>query len=102
MPGFFEALDNFKNKETKKYTVVIQGESVEVSLEQKLEIQQSGENAWMLQKGPTGMMICRKPNVPKEQRQTELTQTENGIIFYEHNPFWPMGTDSKGYTWQIK
>ena len=102
MPGFFEALDNFKNKETKKHTVVIQGESVEVSLEQKLEIQQSVENAWMLQKGPTGMMICRKPNVPKEQRQTELTQTENGIIFYKHNPFWPMGTDSKGYTWQIK
>ena len=102
MPGFFEALDNFKNKETKKHTVVIQGESVEVSLEQKLEIQQLGENAWMLQKGPTGMMVCRKPIVPKEQRQTELTQAENGITFYEHNPFWPMGTGNKGYTWQIK
>ena len=102
MPGFFEALDNFKNKETKKHTVVIQGESVEVSLVQKLEIQQSGENAWMLQKGPTGMMVCRKPVVPKEQRQTELTQTEKGMTFYEHNPFWPTGTNSKGYTWQIK
>jgi hypothetical protein len=102
MPGFFEALDNFKNKETKKYTVVIQGESVEVSLEQKLEIQQSGEDVWMLQKGPAGMMVCRKPIVPKEQRQTELIQTENGNIFYEHNPFWPIGTDSRGYTWQIK
>jgi hypothetical protein len=102
MPGFFEALDNFKNKEVKKHTVMIQGESVEVSLEQKLEIQQSGENAWMLQKGPTGMIVCRKPIIPKEQRQTELTQAEKGMTFYEHNPFWPMGTDNKGYTWQIK
>ena len=102
MPGLFEALDNFKNKETKKHTVVIQGESVEVSLEQKLEIQQSGENAWMLQKGPTGMIVCCKPIIPKEQKQTELTQAEKGMTFYEHNPFWPKGTDNKGYTWQIK
>ena len=102
MPGFFEALENFKHKEIKKHTVVIQGQSVEVSLEQKLEIQQAGEDAWMLQKGPTGMIVCRKPIIPKEQKQTQLTQAENGMIFYEHNPFWPMGTDSKGYTWQIK
>jgi hypothetical protein len=102
MPSFFEALDNFKNKEVKKHTVVIQGQSVEVSLEQKLEIQHSGEDSWMLQKGPTGMMVCRKPVIPKEQRQTELIQAENGITFYENNPFWPTGKNSKGYIWQIK
>jgi hypothetical protein len=102
MPGFFEALENFKHKEPKKYFVIVEGQTVEVSLEKKLEIQKAGEDLWTLQKTFNGIVFVKKPIIPKEQRQTELTSAEKGITFYEHNPFWPTGTDSKGYTWQIK
>ena len=102
MPGFFEALDNFKDKETKKHFVTVEGQTVEVSLEKKLEIQKAGADQWTLQKTSNGIVFVKKPIIPKEQRQTELIQSENGTTFYEHNPFWPVGKDSKGFTWQIK
>ena len=102
MPGFFEALDNFKNKETKKHFVKVEGQTVEVSLEKKLEIMKAGIGAWTIQKTSNGIVFVKKPIVPKEQRQTELTQAEKGMTFYEHNTFWPKGKDKKGYTWQIK
>ena len=38
MPGFFEALEKFKDKKTKKHFVSVDGETIEVSLEQKLEV----------------------------------------------------------------
>jgi hypothetical protein len=44
MPGFFEALDNFKNKKPKKHFVTVEGQTVEVSLEKKLEIQKTGRS----------------------------------------------------------
>jgi len=102
MPGFFEALDNFKKEKPKKHFVTVEGQTVEVSLEKKLEIIKAGIGAWNIQKVSDGIVFVKKPVVPKEQRQTELTQSEKGTTFYEHNPFWPMGRDSKGYTWQIK
>jgi hypothetical protein len=102
MPGFFEALDNFKHKEPKKHFVTVEGQTVEVSLEKKLEIMKTGIDQWTIQKTSNGIVFVKKPIVPKEQKQTELTQAEKGITFYEHNPFWPTGTNSKGYTWQIK
>ena len=37
MPGFFEALENFKPKK-KVHTVTIQGQSIVVTLEKKLEV----------------------------------------------------------------
>ena len=102
MPGFFEALENFKHQEPKKYFVTVEGQTVEVSLEKKLEITKAGIDAWTIQKVSDGIVFVKKPIIPKEQRQTELTQSENGITFYEHNPFWPIGRNSKEYTWQIK
>ena len=102
MPGFFEALENFKHKETKKYFVTVEGQTVEVSLEKKLEIMKAGADKWTLQKTSNGIVFVKKPIIPKEQKQTELIQSENGTTFYEHNPFWPVGKDSKGFTWQIK
>ena len=102
MPGFFEALDNFKNKEPKKHFVTVEGQTIEVSLEKKLEIQKAGIGAWTIQKVSDGIVFVKKPIIPKEQKQTELIQAENGITFYENNPFWPTEKKNKGYTWQIK
>ena len=38
MPGFFDALEKFKGKPHKKHFVDIDGQHIEVTLEQKLEI----------------------------------------------------------------
>ena len=102
MPGFFEALENFKHKETKKYFVNVEGQTVEVSLEKKLEIMKAGIDQWTIQKTSNGIVFVKKTVIPKEQRQAELVSAEKGTTFYKHNPFWPIGKDSKGYTWQIK
>ena len=102
MPGLFEALDNFKNTIEKKHTVTIEGETVEVTLEQKLELLKTGTDVWTIQKNNTGTMLIRKPIVDKEQQQTELVSADPGIKFYEHNPFWPMEHGIGGYKWQIK
>ena len=51
MPGFFEALENFKPTEKKPHTVTIEGLSIVVSLERKLEIMQAGEDAYTWKKG---------------------------------------------------
>ena len=95
MPGFFEALEKFKDKKTKKHFV-------SVSLEQKLEVQRVGETEYFCKKGPNGSVICKKPIVPKEQQQTSLVKAEEGIQLFENNPYWPEGTGKKGYTWRKK
>lgn len=100
MPGFFEALEKFKDKKTKKHFVSVDGETIEVSLEQKLEVQRVGETEYFCKKGPNGSVICKKPVVPKEQQQTMLAKVEEGIQFFENNPYWPEGTGKKGYTWR--
>ena len=102
MPGFFEALEKFKNKEPKKHFVNIDGNNIEVSLKQKLDIQRSGETNYFCQKGPNGIVICKSPIVPKEQQQAVLTKTDKGIKFLDNNPYWPVDSDVKGYKWQIK
>ena len=102
MPGFFEALEKFKNKEQKKHFVTIEGQELEVSLEQKLQIQKAGEDAYFCQKGPNGVIICKKPIVPREQKQSQLCKDSDGISFYDNNPFWPTQEGFRKYTWKIK
>ena len=102
MPGFFEALGNFKNTIEKKHTVTIAGETVEVTLGQKLQILNTGTDVWTIQKNVTATILIRKPIVAKEQQQIELVPAEMGTKFYENNPFWPMEQGSGGYQWQIK
>ena len=85
MPGFFEALDKFKNKSDKKHFVTIDEEQIEVSL---------------LQKGQNGAIICKRPVVPKEQQQTQLQKAQDGLKFYENNPFWLTNEGTKTYKWK--
>ena len=103
MPGFFEALDKFdKNRKPNKHFVSIDGLNIETTLEQKLQIQKTGEDAWMCQKGPNGIILCKKPIVPVEQKQTQLVKHTKGYKFYNKNPFWVEKVDDNGYVWKIK
>ena len=98
MPGFFEALENFKPTEKKPHVITIEGHSIVVSLERKLEIMQSGEDAYTWEKGE----VVKKKRIPVEQRQPLMHKADKGYTFYKKNPFWVKNIDKEGYIWQIK
>jgi len=98
MPGFFEALENFKPQKTKKHYVTIEGNKIEVSLQQCLEIQRVGVENYEYKNNE----IVRKVIVPKERQQPVLTKAVKGYTFYKKNPFWVKNIDKEGYIWQIK
>ena len=98
MPGFFDALENFKPKERKPHVVTIQGQSIVVSLERKLEIMQAGEDAYTWEKGE----VVKKKRIPAEQRQPLMHKADKGYTFYKKNPFWVKNVSKEGYIWQIK
>ena len=98
MPGFFEALENFKPTQKKPHVVTIEGHSIVVSLERKLEIMQAGEDAYTWKNGE----VVRKKRIPAEQQQPTLHKADKGYTFYKKNPFWVKNIDKEGYKWQIK
>jgi hypothetical protein len=98
MPGFFEALENFKPKEKKPHVVTIEGQSIVVSLERKLEIMQAGEDVYTWKNGE----VVKKKRIPVEQRQPLMHKADKGYTFYKKNPFWVKNIDKEGYIWQIK
>ena len=98
MPGFFDALENFKPQKRQPHVVTIEGLSIVVSLERKLEIMQAGEYAYTWKKGE----VVKKKRIPAEQRQPLMYKADKGVKFYKKNPFWVKNIDKEGYKWQIK
>ena len=74
---------------TKKYTVTIQKEQVEVTLEKKLEIQKVGEDKYMLE----GKSIRLKP-VSKTERRFHEPAKQN------QDPYWVETRER--FEWQTK
>ena len=97
MPGFFEALENFKPTPPKKHYVTIEGNKIEVSLQQCLEIQQVGVENYEYK----NKEIVRKVIVPKEQQQTILVKADKGYNFYDNDPYYPKDIVEEGFVWQI-
>lgn len=77
MSELFEALKNFQNK-PKKHFVTIQNETIEVTLEKKIEIIRHGENNYVI-KGGVPFRIELKS---KKNKFFELDQIKS-------DPFWP-------------
>ena len=97
MPGFFEALDKLKTVE-KKHEVTIQGKTLSVSLEKKIEIIRAGEDKYMIKDG----QIERKPKTKTKRTFPVLKSNRPGYVFYEGNPFWVARHGEEGYEWQIE
>lgn len=98
MTEFFNALNKFKKRERKPYTVVIDGKTVEVSHEKSIEILKSGIEKWMLNDDGN---IVKKPIKTINRQFTELVKAEKGYIFLDRDPFWPERVDEGGHVWQI-
>lgn len=96
MPGFFEAWNNLSPNIKKKHTVTVEGKTVEVTLQSKLEIMRSGEDAWHWQ----GDKLVRKPVCKTKKGYPMLMRSDKGYVFHEGNPYWPTGIAQGGYTWQ--
>lgn len=77
MPGAFEALSAIK-KVNKKYFVTIEGQRIEVSLEDKIKIQQHGEHNYIVKDG-----------VPELKQITRQRNTYAEIKNLTSDPFWP-------------
>tara|TARA_B110000902_G_scaffold30243_1_gene32577 strand:+ start:111 stop:431 length:321 start_codon:yes stop_codon:yes gene_type:complete len=101
--AFFEAAKQVWGKapKEKKYTVTIEGKEIEVSLEKCLEIQQAGEEAFMLQDGKI-MRIPRKTNNLKKPVLKKQLPGKPGYKFYDNDPLWVESIVEEGFSWQIE
>ena len=98
MPGFFDALKDFKPTPKKIHTVTIEGQSLVVSLERYLEITRAGEENYTWKNGE----VVKKKRIPAEQRQPTLHSAEVGYHFYNGDPFWVEIHNRVGFEWRIE
>ena len=98
MPGFFEAMAGRPRPVVKKHVVTIQGKEIEVDLAKKLEIQQAGEDKYMLENNE----VVLRPKPKTNRTFSVLTKNDRGYSFYNGDPYWVESIVEEGYTWQIE
>jgi len=98
MPGFFEAMKNLEPIKEKVHTVTIQGQSIVVTLEKKLEVMRHGEDAYKW-KSATEFVLKPRPKVGVVYKR--LQKADKGYNFYDNDPYYPKDIVEEGYTWQI-
>ena len=98
MDELLKAIKSMPATKKKIHTVTIQGKTIEVSLEQSLDVQKHGEDAFILQDGK----LARKPIEKKHLQSSVLKKDKRGCHFYDDDPFWIEKIDNEGYTWQIE
>ncbi len=79
MQELFKALDILKTNKVKKHFVKIQGKEVEVSIQEKVEIIQNGENNYILE-GMTPVKVEIKIDM------NVFPEIEN----FTSDPYWPL------------
>jgi len=85
MQELFKALDILKTNKVKKHFVKIQGKEVEVSIQEKVEIIQNGENNYILE-GMTPVKVEIKIDM------NVFPEIEN----FTSDPYWP----SESFIWK--
>ena len=98
MDELLKAIKSMPAPKKKIHTVTIQGITIEVSLEQSLEVQRHGEVAFLIKDGK----IIKKPKEKKHLQSSVLIKDKIGCHFYDGDPFWIEKIDNEGYTWQIE
>lgn len=98
MTEFFNALKNFKPRPKNKYTVTVEGKTVEVTKEVFIKVRDTGEDQWMW----TDDQLVRRPPRPSGRMYRELSKADEGYVFVENDPYWPIGVKKEGYVWRTK
>jgi len=99
MPGFFEALNNFKPKQTQKPTIEIQGIKMETSLELFKKVEMHGVENFELK---DGKVVMKQSFLKNYKTYPMLAKSEKGYAFVDNDPYWPKEFTQGGYTWQIE
>ena len=99
MSELLKALRGLPLKPKKVHTVTIEGQSLVVTLEKKLEVMRHGEDAYTW-KSPTEIMLKPKPK-PKS-RYPILKKATKGYVFQDGDIHWPNAVVEGGETWLIE
>ena len=109
MQELFDALKNFKSKHTEPtYYIVLKGREIEclanisgenhvqVSKEEYLHLLKEGHQHFYFE----NKKIIRKPAATNKRLYNILKKSNEGLIFLNSDPYWPIGIAEGGYTWQ--
>ncbi len=99
MSEIFKALQGRKPIPKKVHTVTIQGQSLVVTLEKKLEVMHHGEDAYMW-KSPTEIML--KPKTKPKTQYPILKKAKKGYVFQDGDIHWPNAVVEGGEAWLIE
>ena len=99
MSELLKALQGRKSKPKKVHTVTIQGQSLVVSLEKKLEVMKHGEDAYMW-KSATEIML--KPRPKSKTQYPILKKATKGYVFQDGDIHWPNAVVEGGEAWLIE
>ena len=92
--NFLEAANDFKNRE-KKHFVTIQNKTVEVTLEQKLEVMKHGEHRFCWQ-GDNFVLIPKPVAFAGVKYAQWQDVEENGYSFVDDHMYWPAERGQQG------
>ena len=98
MSAIIEALKGLPEPKIKKHFVKIDGNDIEVTLEQKLEVIKHGEERFMLDQGK----LVFKPEPRIKSKWKKLVASEKGYHFLDDDIHWPEKVAEGGKTWQIE
>jgi len=94
-----KAMERWKPTPKKVHTVSIQGQSLVVSLEKKLEVMRHGEDAYMW-KSATEIML--KPKTKPKTQYPILKKATKGYVFQDGDIHWPKAVMEGGEAWLIE
>tara|TARA_R110000737_G_scaffold3093_1_gene10771 strand:- start:1116 stop:1418 length:303 start_codon:yes stop_codon:yes gene_type:complete len=98
MSELLKALQNLPPLTKKKHFVIIQGKTVEVSLQKSIEVIQHGENSYMWK----GDEFVLKPKPTIKTTYRTLQKDDRGYDFLDGDIHWPNKIIEGGVTWQIE
>ena len=109
MPGFFEALNNFKRPERNTtYYIKVNGQEIEclamTPADDHVEVDRD-QYSQLLKEGHQNFQFINGKIVKKHKRiskrvYTVLTKSSEGLTFLDGDPYWPTEIAQGGYTWQ--
>ena len=99
MSELLKALQGLPTAPKKVHTVTIQGRSLVVPLEKKLEVMKHGEDAYMWI-SPTEIVL--KPKPKSKTQYPVLRKATKGYKFEDEDIHWPNAVVEGGHAWLIE
>ena len=99
MSELLKALQGLPPAPKKVHTVTIEGQSLVVTLEKKLEVMKNGEDAYTW-KSPTEIIL--KPKTKPKTQYPILKKATKGYVFQDGDIHWPKAVVEGGEAWLIE